>query len=80
MFDGIQKLTQEDEIIALISKRAGSLYRENPNLFYNFMYRLDISEGIIAKFEQDRNFKFLAENIWERQKKKMKNWSSGELK
>ncbi len=76
----IEAFDNEKFIIEHLKKRVDELYFENSGALMQHLYRLDVSELLIEKFQVDLNTMDLAKAIWNRQKQKLKNWNQGELK
>lgn len=72
----IVKDKSEEEIILKIKIALTDLYNNEFKKFHQSMYRLDINEYVIEKFETSKDFMFLANSVWNRQKHKMKNWNN----
>ncbi len=82
-FLDLQKLANEldsqDKIIESISETLKHVLENNPASFVNFLYRFDLAEELIAPFlAPPVNYQEIAKLVWQRQVKKMNNWSNNQ--
>ncbi len=70
----LKHLSSENEILGYIEGRVKYYLAQNPELFFNFLYRFDLPEEKILPLIKSNNLKSISELIWARQKRKMDNW------